>query len=644
MRRSIAPLIAVGLCFAMSGHAWGQVAEQATKEPRKPAEPFGGPIDEPHAGPHHGPHGPPNSGPPNGGPRFDVSKLPVGRTILRQSEREARIRASLEEPAVFELKDITLGDLVKHIQEKYKISVVLDIPALTADGYGTDTILTPQVREISLRGGLHSILDDGYTMTFVVRNDALLITTKTAAETMTSTRVYQVHDLVVAAHETDRRPDFYPLIEVITATIDPEGWREAGGTIGEIKEFEAAGVMALVVTQTEAGHEEVEKLLGSLRDAKVPPLVELQSKRQGPPPSKGQAFAVGAAGGGVQGFAFSLLAGAGQASNQQPVNQQPSQQQPVAQPVPNGPPQPPQGPHIAPQVGQPRFDLSKLPVGTMVSRQSAAEAKIRAALDAPAGFTAKETTISEFAKQLAAKHKISVVLDDEALAADGKEGTTKLTQRAGEGSLRNGLRATLYDMLGLTTIVRNDALVITTVTAAETVTPTRIYQVHDLVVAPNKPEAWPEFDHLTDLITSILAPETWRDAGGTQGEIKPFEGAGVMALVVTHTEEIHDQIEQLLESLRAAKLPGVAELQSRRQEPRPAPPIAPVFYNPMAVGQANGGQPAGTPPANPQPSGTSPADAAPAGTAPSETPKKGGNFFRLHDERLPERSGSRSGR
>jgi len=613
MRRCIAPLFAVGLCFAMSGHAWGQVAEQAPQEPRKPGDPQVGPIGAPHNVPHNGPHAPLNGGPPNNGPRFDVRKLPVGKTIIRQSEREARIRAALEEPAVFELKETNLGDLVKHIQEKHKISVVLDVPALSADGYGTDTILLPQVREISLRGGLHSILDDGYTMTFVVRNDALLITTKTAAETMTSTRVYQVQDLVVAAHETDRRPDFYPLIEVITATIDPEGWREAGGTIGEIKEFEAAGVMALVVTQTEAGHEEVEKLLGSLREAKVPALVELQSKRQGPPPSKGQPFIM------AHGVMY-----------------------PMSVP-PSTPPGAQNAPPVSPHHDQPRFDLGKLPVGTMVSRQSAAEAKIRAALDAPAGFTAKETTLGEFAKQLAAKQKISVVLDDPALVADGIEGTTTLTPRAGEGSLRNGLRATLYDMHGLTTIVRNDALVITTWTAAETVTPTRIYQVHDLVVAPNKPEAWPEFDQLTDLITSILAPDTWRDSGGTQGEIKPFEGAGVMALVVTHTEEIHDQIEQLLESLRAAKLPGVAELQSRRQGPRPAPPTAPVFYNPMAVGQANGGQPVGPPPANPTPSGTGPAVAAPAGTAPSETPKKGGNFFRLHDERLPERSGSRSG-
>ena len=43
MRRCIAPVIAVGLCFAMSGHAWGQVAEQAPKEPRKPGDPQIGP-------------------------------------------------------------------------------------------------------------------------------------------------------------------------------------------------------------------------------------------------------------------------------------------------------------------------------------------------------------------------------------------------------------------------------------------------------------------------------------------------------------------------------------------------------------------------------------------------------------------------
>lgn len=604
MRRCIARLFAVGLCLAMSGHAWGQVAELAPNEPRKPGDPQVGPIGAPHNAPHNGPHG----------PRFDVSKLPIGKTIIRQSEREARIRAALEEPAVFELKDTTLGDLVKQIEQKHKISVVLDIPALTADGYGTDTLLTPQVREITLRGGLHAILDSGYTMTFLVQDDALYITTKTAAETITPTRIYQVHDLVVAPTQPDGRPDFEQLTDLITAIIYPESWREAGGTQGEIKKFEAAGMMVLVVTHTYEVHEQLEHMLGSLRDAKLPTVADLQSRRQGsPPPPKQQPFIV------AHGIAYPAphLSQARPAGTPDAANQAAGQ----------GPPQ-----------GRPRFDLSKLPAGKTVFHQSAAEAKVRAALDTPAGFAAKETTLGEFAKQIAEKHKISVVLYEAPLVADGRDASTVLTPLSGEGSLRTKLRATL-DELALTAVVRDDALFITTRIEAETVTPTRIYQVHDLIVAPNKPEAWPEFDRLTDVITSIMAQETWRESGGTQGEIKPFEAAGMMALVVTQTEAVHEQIEELLANLRAAKLPGVAELQSHRREPRPEPPTAAKFYNPMAVEPANGGQPAATPPANPQPSGTRPAGAAPSDTAPSEAPKKGGNFFRLHDERATMRSG-----
>src|SRR5690606_1933585 len=107
---------------------------------------------------------------------------------------------------------------------------------------------------------------------------------------------------------------------------------------------------------------------------------------------------------------------------------------------------------------------------------------------------------------------------------------------------------------GLTTVVHRDVLLITTRTAAETMVLTRIYQVHDLVVMPNDPTAaHPDFESLIELITSTIAPETWREAGGTQGEVRQFNGPGVLALVVTHTHGAHEQIESLLTALRAAQ-------------------------------------------------------------------------------------------
>jgi hypothetical protein len=53
-------------------------------------------------------------------------------------------------------------------------------------------------------------------------------------------------------------------------------------------------------------------------------------------------------------------------------------------------------------------------------------------------------------------------------------------------------------------------------------------------------------DSLTALITNMVAPDSWRDAGGTIGSIREFGGR----LVIITTPEIHDEIIDLLETIR----------------------------------------------------------------------------------------------
>jgi hypothetical protein len=63
---------------------------------------------------------------------------------------------------------------------------------------------------------------------------------------------------------SDAQPDFDSLIDLITSTIKPTTWDNVGGP-GSI--VPAHGVGALVVSQTQAVHEEIEALLANLRAA-----------------------------------------------------------------------------------------------------------------------------------------------------------------------------------------------------------------------------------------------------------------------------------------------------------------------------------------------------------------------------------------
>jgi general secretion pathway protein D len=59
--------------------------------------------------------------------------------------------------------------------------------------------------------------------------------------------------------------------------------------------------------------------------------------------------------------------------------------------------------------------------------------------------------------------------------------------------------------------------------------------------------AQPDFDSLTELITSTIAPQSWTEVGGP-GAITGYENN--LSLVVSQTQDVHEQIADLLEQLR----------------------------------------------------------------------------------------------
>ncbi len=59
--------------------------------------------------------------------------------------------------------------------------------------------------------------------------------------------------------------------------------------------------------------------------------------------------------------------------------------------------------------------------------------------------------------------------------------------------------------------------------------------------------AMADFDTLIDLITSTIAPDTWDEVGGA-GAIEPFPTN--LSLVISQTQDVHEQIADLLDQLR----------------------------------------------------------------------------------------------
>ena len=202
------------------------------------------------------------------------------------------------------------------------------------------------------------------------------------------------------------------------------------------------------------------------------------------------------------------------------------------------------------------------PAGMVIFQQTATEKRIREALELPATFDFLETPLEDVVEHVRNAHDVPILLD----VASLPDPDVVLTKTLQHTTLANSLFL-LLDEHDLCYVVKRDTLLITSKHSAGLLknSSTRIYQVHDLITAPNDPTAkQPDFASLIEIVTLAIRAEDWTDVGGTIGVVKPFTGPGLLALVITHDEQGHREIEQLFQSLRAAKLPSIAAVQTRQ--------------------------------------------------------------------------------
>jgi hypothetical protein len=184
---------------------------------------------------------------------------------------------------------------------------------------------------------------------------------------------------------------------------------------------------------------------------------------------------------------------------------------------------------------------------------AAVEEKIREALDAPTSIQCAKTPLADVVAYLKDRHKIEIQLDKKELESMNIGPDAPVTGNLKGISLRSALKLTL-DELGLKFAIHNGVLLITSPTKAESeeFLVTKVYPVADLLVGGGEQEGQAgaaDFDSLIDLITQTVSPKCWEQNGG-QGTIAPFATRKSLAIVLSQTEDVHEQIAALLANLR----------------------------------------------------------------------------------------------
>jgi hypothetical protein len=173
-----------------------------------------------------------------------------------------------------EFTEEPLENVVNFLQNEYDIPIFLDIHALEDDGLTPDEAISINVRNISLRSAMRMLLKQK-NLTYVIRNEVLIITTPEEAEANLVACVYDVRDLIDGNH--DNR-DIKSLADVVVSCIAPETWAVNKGGEAKIRTLRPG---LLVISQTQAVHEQIADLLSVIRETLGQPIRPPEDEARG---------------------------------------------------------------------------------------------------------------------------------------------------------------------------------------------------------------------------------------------------------------------------------------------------------------------------------------------------------------------------
>jgi hypothetical protein len=175
------------------------------------------------------------------------------------------LRSPLKEDGL-DFTEMPLEAVVNVLSDEYGIPIKLDRTALEELGVSSDEKVSISLSGISLRAALRLILKD-LELTYIIDDEVLHITTPDEAEQQLRTCVYDVRDLpaVTKAGGLER------LVDTIISCVATETWAKNGGGEAEVRTLEPG---LIVVSQTQAVHEEVGDFLETIRQMRERPAAD----------------------------------------------------------------------------------------------------------------------------------------------------------------------------------------------------------------------------------------------------------------------------------------------------------------------------------------------------------------------------------
>ena len=174
------------------------------------------------------------------------------------------------------------------------------------------------------------------------------------------------------------------------------------------------------------------------------------------------------------------------------------------------------------------------------------EQRILAALKEEISVEFLDTPLIDVVQFLSEMTEVPMIVDQMALDDEGIPSDEPITLTLAGVSLRSTMKMMLDDY-GMTWVIEDEVLKITSKTKSEEKQISRVYPVADLI-DPTDDESAQE---LVIVLQAAVSDANWEEVDGTGGTIYPVKFT--KSIVIRQTQFVHEGVVKLLDSLRGAK-------------------------------------------------------------------------------------------
>jgi len=185
------------------------------------------------------------------------------------AEAYVKLQAKLNEPTEAEFIEAPLSDIVDFFRGKHSLAIHLDRPALEAAGVASDSPLTLNLKDMTLRSALRLVLRP-LNLSYLICDEVVLITTRDEAYSagMSQTYVFGVHDFVDAEDHDERSLQATSLIKTLLGALRSQLWVDAEDSITCLERPSLLVIKAPFDIQQQT--DELLQSLRAIRDGQAP--------------------------------------------------------------------------------------------------------------------------------------------------------------------------------------------------------------------------------------------------------------------------------------------------------------------------------------------------------------------------------------